>query len=182
MSEKEVIEALRNEVKLSPIANAVFHLFALRARARQTVTVSSLYQRMLKEGFSYRKSDYIPIIKMLAKAGFGIIDTDQKGRIKGLKDVKVTLQSIGAAAVGHDIQFKRMKKRTKFSNLVNKPDIIKDSEILETTLSEAMTKKEDIKPLDIRLTILVNGKPVEIKVSDNLTAGELAMLITSITH
>lgn len=160
MLDKEVIETLRNEVKTNPVSSDVLHLFALRKRARNTVTLSSLYQRMLKEGYKYQKSDYVHIIRVLAKTGFGKLDIDAKGRVKGLKDISVTLQSIGAIACGKADSPNRLKHKNKFTTLVNKPNVLKQHNLHEMLLK-----------------FPVNNKIIEIRLPEDVTTKDLIDII-----
>lgn len=160
MLDKEVVETLRNEVKTNPVSSDVMHLFALRKRARNTVTLTSLYQRMLKEGYKYRKSDYVHIIRVLAKSGFGKLDVDLKGRVKGLKDISVTLQSIGAIACGKvDIPAK-LRQKNKFTKLVSKPNVLKERKLQE-----------------MLLRFPVNNKIIEIRLPEDVTTKDLVDII-----
>lgn len=95
----QIIEKLRMEAAQNPAFNAIAHIFALRERTRAQVTIKTLANTMLKEGFSFSMEDYENILKFLHALGLGTIDVNHKGRVRGLKNIKVTLQSIGLATV-----------------------------------------------------------------------------------
>lgn len=95
---KEMILKVKQEVETNKVANDVFHMFALRQRARKTITMRSLLLRMRSEGFEYTPEQYAQVLKFLASMGIGKLDQDYKGSVRGLKDISVTLQSLGKAA------------------------------------------------------------------------------------
>lgn len=167
MIEKDAIKSLRDEAKSNPAANAVFHVFATRKRARGNVTVSALMQRMKAEGFLYEGAQYADLLKLLAKLGFGRLQTDPKGRVKALTDVKTKLQSIGMAACGSndDLTASAFKPKRHYKDLLVTP-------------SEPITAA-DAKPLPkaVKLTFQVNGKPFDISIPENATAEEVATVI-----
>lgn len=114
MNQTQVIESLRTDAdKLSALKDTLF-AFAMRERARHEITLVSLVSRMKKEGFDHSRHDYVEVLKLLAKAGIGRLDLDPKGRVRGLKEVKTTLQSIGAAALGESARLEIAKRRNRF--------------------------------------------------------------------
>lgn len=118
MNKNELISRLRTEASTNPAANAVFHMWALRLRARFTVTIGSLSAKMRAEGFHYTNGDYANLLKFLAGLGFGTLDVSPTGRIKALKDINITLQSIGKAACGGNNELFSYRPRNHFKNLV----------------------------------------------------------------
>jgi hypothetical protein len=60
-------EQLKKEAESNPASNAAFHVFALRKRARNVVVLTSLYNKMKKEGFKYEKSQYISLNLILSE-------------------------------------------------------------------------------------------------------------------
>lgn len=165
MTQSDLINRLKEEATKNPVANAVFHVFALRQRARHNLTINGLKQKMKLEGFSYSTEQYGEILKLLDSLGIGKVDRDPKGRIRALKGVQTSLQSIGAAAVGTDDKLKNFRPKPKFMKLVPKPEILKQAEAQKT---------------EIRLTVLLNDKPIQILIPKNLTAEEIAGLITGL--
>lgn len=171
MMNREQVEILRNEVKLNPIASEVFHLLAMRIRPRHTLTVSAIYQKMLTEGFKHSKQEYVPIVKALAKAGIGVLDFNSRGRVRGIKDIKATLQSVGAAALGTGENFKPYnRKERKAIQRVSTPRVLKTL-VKQVVPSHKMT---------IKIIVSLNGKPIEINIPNNLTSAEVAKIISTI--
>lgn len=117
INEKEVIKALQDQRTKDPVLDAVCTVFAARQRARDRVTMQALRERMKKEGFLYADADYARILKLLGTLGLGRIHADHKGRVIALSDIKVTLQSVGMAAVGQATVMDRHWKRNKFQKI-----------------------------------------------------------------
>lgn len=117
MTTVEQISALRTEAARNPVAQDVFVMFASRARTRQTVNLVALERRMEVEGFKHTRAEYQAVLKFLANLGFGKLDLGSRGRIKGLKEVKVTVQSIGAIACGQGLEIKQLSPRVRFGRL-----------------------------------------------------------------
>lgn len=114
---KSVITKLRDEASKNPIFKAVCQGFAIRDRTRAQVTIASLTQKMMKEGFNYSRKDYVSVLKVLADLGFGRLEMSARGKVKSLKDIKITLQSIGRAAVSDSTVLTRANFSNKFKEL-----------------------------------------------------------------
>lgn len=169
MNANHAIETLKVEAKNNPTTDAVLHVWALRRRARQTVTLGALKQRMKAEGFNYDSAKYAEVLSLMAKLGFGRLVTDPKGRVRALTDVKVTLQSIGAAVCGSGQRLSDYKRRNRFRNLPATPVASEPPKALPT-----------IRPLtapQVSLSINLNGKLVNIQVPSNMSAEEVAALV-----
>lgn len=138
-NQKEVIDTLRIESKSDPVVNAVLTMFGARERARDRVTLHALTQRMKDEGFVYDQASYIKVLKLLAKLGLGKLDIDPAGRVRALREVKVTLQSIGQAAVGQESSIQEWNQRNKFREI---PVI----EAAPVKKPEPLTVKERVQP------------------------------------
>lgn len=98
-SPKNMVEALRAEAQGNKVFSAVCHIFALRERARRQVTIAALRNKMSIEGFEFTTAQLQSVLKFMASLGIGKLDQDSKGRIRALKEIKHTLQSIGNAAI-----------------------------------------------------------------------------------
>lgn len=100
LTSKEVVAKLRDEASKNPTFNAVCHIFAMRERSRNRVTLNSLMATMKREGFvKFDKASYEGVLKLLADLNLGKLDYDIRGRLRSVKGIKVTLQSIGMSAV-----------------------------------------------------------------------------------
>lgn len=170
MNKEQTIELLRNEVKTNTLVNGVFHLLAMRIRPRHTLTVSAIYQKMLGEGFKYKKQDYVEVITLLAKGGFGQIATNSRGRTIGLININCTLQSIALAALGNTNVFKPYVRKPLRSNVALK----QNPRVLKTLAKPPVAK------LSVKLVLTVNGKPIDVVIPTNLTTEELAGIICAI--
>lgn len=160
MNTNEAINILRQEAKRNPAANSFFHVCALRKRARSNINIRSLAVKMQKEGFNYTMDQYREIIKLLSDLGFGKLDVDSKGRITGIKDIKVSLQSLGQSACGQESQLKSFSKRNKFS-----------------MVGSVKPKQEPTVETEIDVSIKMRGKAVKIQIPKDLTAEEIAAII-----
>ncbi len=177
MDRETAIDSLKKEAAGNPVASAVFHMFAARERARQTVTVGALDQRMKSEGFEFDREEYVKILKLLANMGLGKIEVNSKGRVTALKDVKMTLQSIGMAAIGEKMNLAALKQRNRFSQLEGRAE----------SLAETANV---IKPRDgsagagfpVSITVVVNGKPVNLRVPKEFNQKDIADLVVKLTH
>jgi len=164
MTSQEIVSKLREEAKNNKIADAVFHMWASRQRARYQVTVAALDYRMKAEGFVFDRSEYVKLLKFLSSLGIGRLSSDFKGKNLALVDVKTTLQSIGIAAVqGGNLE--SFKRRNRYSKLiVEKPP--------------SLAKNSDTKPVEITITVLVAGKPMQIQIPQNFTDTDIAGVIS----
>lgn len=167
MTKPEVVSQLVSEAKANPASNAVFHVFGLRQRTRPSVSLVSLYHKMRKEGFSYTKEEYLPVLRLLATSGFGDLDVTSHGRVKGLKNIKTTLQSIGQMACGQKVTAEKFKPRRKFVNIMQKPAALKHFEV-----------KNNPSYFDINLEVNLNGKVLHIPVPKELDANDLQSLLS----
>lgn len=163
MELKEVIVELQKEAANNPASNAALHVFALRTRTRNRIDLNSLYARMKREGFTnFTRDDYVPLVKTMAKLGLGVIVQNRINRIVGIKDIKYTLQSLGAAAIGKVEQLQNYPVRSRFISLVPK----------------AAPAPKPMKLSAVSLEISINGKSVKIAVPEDLNQQDLAMLIS----
>lgn len=157
-----IIEKLKEEVTKNPAANAVLHVFALRKRTAQSVTIARLTQSMKNEGFIYTRGDYESVLKTLADLGVGKLDIDSKGRIRSLRDIKLTLQSIGGAACGAKPNLAGFRQRARYGKL----------QVPTTTVSKP-------KVIEVGLDLLINGKLIKIQIPKEFSPEEIAGLISS---
>lgn len=172
MENKEVIQRLREELEKNHAFNAVMHMLALRNRARGVMTVHSLVLKMSAEGFKYGAQEYRNIIQILAELGIGEVAYDRKKRAKALVNIKYTLQSVGAAACGQDVDLtpyhqRDLKKHTR-KHFV---------EVAHTTTTPSKKKSEILSNMTFSLTY--KGKPVKVEISKGISSEELVGLINT---
>lgn len=163
MSNNKVVELLIKEAESSQASNAVFHVWALRERARAMVTLRNLHHTMVREGFNFDKQDYVRLFKVLASLGLAELDTDSKGRVRGLKKVVGTLYSIGQAACKQRADIEPFSPRNKFYNLVTTPEVIR--------------KPVPVTPVCLNLQLTINGRDINIPLPKSLTAEEITKLM-----
>lgn len=163
MNKNEIIQALQSEAKANPASNAVFHVFAIRKRARNTVTLTALYNRMRREQFNYSKQEYLPVIKKLVSLGLGTGVYNKRSRLIGVKDLETTLQSIGVAACGDtNADLGKFKPRNKFSKVIHKNQI--------PALAALRTAF-------LNIEVAVNDKKIQIPIPKDLSTEDLAALL-----
>lgn len=165
------VQTLRDRVAVDKIAKDVFHVMSIRERARNVITLGGLQQRMKKEGYNYEVGDYADVLKLMASLDFGTLMTDSKGRTIGLKDIKITLQSIGSAAIGQSDDLVGWKPRNKYVPI----DTAAPEDIAPAP--RARPSEIETKAYSISITALIHGTPVNIPIPNELTEKEIASLI-----
>lgn len=177
MTSIETIEALKREANKSPAANAVFHVFADRQRARQSINTAALVVRMEREKFDFPVKQYEDVLKFLSTLGLGTLVLDKKGRVKGLANIKVTLQSIGMAALSptRAQRFEGFRSKPKFQKLtVEKPVPATSPPPAPKPLGAASGA---VAGFPVSVTVVVNGKPVNFRIPNELSEAEIADLV-----
>lgn len=174
LSPKQMIEALRAEAARSQVFNAVCHIFAIRERARQQVTLGRLRIRMAQEGYNYSRNDYEQVLRFLASIGIGVLDFDSKKNLRSLVAIKTTLQSIGAAAVGKGDSLERFTPAAEFSDLP-----------VKAPSAPSVSTPAPMKPLvseeyPVSLTIIVEGLKMSFNLPKGLTMKELSKLLSDV--
>lgn len=173
MNTQMVVETLKKEADKDEAFKDVSHVFASRKRARRQVTVASLANRMAKEGFGHSRTDYARVLRRLADLGFGSLQKDAKGNIKALKDIRISLQSIGAAAVGEAQKLINARQRVKFSAL-SAPEAMSIAQGIADAVvraAEDEEKEEDKKAIVVpqtakRVILLKEGRAIELSTED----------------
>src|SRR4051812_6596149 len=116
-SPRSVVTQIRKEAAQKPAFNALCQIFAKRQRARSQVTMHNLTAIMKREGFSYSRDELAQALKFLAHIGLGRAEFNRNNKFKALKDIKVTLQSIGLAATAKVDALNKWHTHTKFAKL-----------------------------------------------------------------
>lgn len=175
------VQFLRERVAKDKIAKDVFHVMSIRERARNVITLGGLQQRMKKEGYNYEMGDYAGVLKVLADLDFGSLMTDSRGKIVGLKDIKITLQSIGRAALGESDDLVGWKPRNKYVPLA---DAIPPESVIESPrrikTKETIPTEENLDSHTMVLRVLINGRPVNIPIPKEMPEKEVANLIVTL--
>ncbi len=176
MNQSEVIETLRKKAGVDPVANAVFHMWAVRQRTAPSISIMSLVYRMKKEGFKFHKQQYAELLEFLASVGLGRLERSSKGRVKALKDIRFTLQSIGSAAVSRTGTFSHRKNRNRYQELPQRVEQAIETVVKASTAAvEEAPKAEVTKGLvkGLSLTFQVNGKPLRVHLPKDFTTEDL---------
>lgn len=167
MYKAEVIESLKKEAATNPMAKAIFEMWCQRKRARNSVTVGALKQRMDGLGYKYPIAVYQNLLQFLAKLGFGKLESGPKGNIRALREVRTTLQSIGQTAIGETVKLETWKQRTKFNQIA-------------AANKQAIEKAWSTPKFDSKVTIAtsINGKLVNIDIPKEFTPDDIAKLVS----
>jgi len=165
MTKEQMIQELKTEAANNAASNAVFHMFALRKRARRSITIHGLYQRMLKEGFDFKRQEYTSVLKLLDKLGFGSLALNKNGNVKGLYNIQVTLQSIGRLVCEKTTELSGVRTKNSFKTIVSTID-----------------NKPKTLDFTVGLTLKINNKDLQIQVPKDMTTGEIATLINKLNH
>lgn len=170
----KAVKTLRDRVAKDKIARDVFHVMSIRERARNVITLGGLQQRMKKEGYNHEMSDYIDVLKLLSNLEFGTLITDNRGKVTGLGDIKITLQSIGAAAMGKSDDLVGWKPRNKYVPINTVAEVIQTRETPRPRAPSSSSTE------GVSLTIVINGKPVSFNIPNDLNEKEIAQLIVTL--
>lgn len=163
---KDLVAAVRQRAATSPAFNAMCHVFAMRERTRQQITLTSLYLTMEREGFKFKKEQYAKELEFMASLGLGKLETDKSG-ITALKNIYVTLQSIGMAGISKKDSIEKFNLTPNFVKLPSSTDA-----------TPLLSTKQDLKGYKLSMTVEFEGKAVtfQIDASDMKAEDLLEML------
>lgn len=168
-----LIDALRKGAASNKAFNAVCHMFATRERARQQVTIESLMMRMAQEGFRFSKKEYQGCLTFLASCGIGTLDvkTDTK-EVKALKNIKVTLQSVGKAALAQGSSLEKFSPQYEYQEVKFKDTIVQPPATAAPVIPPPAASGHVV-----MLVTRLNGKEVKLPLPRELTTQELGELV-----
>jgi hypothetical protein len=159
------VEQLRKLAQSNPAADAVFHSFAMRKRTRRDLPLKVLNRRMRLVGFKFSREQYAEVLVAMSNLGFGQLYRTTRGKVHGLRNIPVTLQSIGETAFGGKYSLKENREpRAKIEKLAVEP------ETQETTNSP------------IVLTFLVHGKAVNVSIPKDMTTKDVTEIVETLSH
>lgn len=167
---KNLVGQLRDRANKSPTFKNMAHVFAIRERTRQQISLNTLFMSMTKEGFKFSKADYARELEFLASVGIGRIDRDTKGRLRSLNGITVTLQSIGLASVSNKDKLEKFTPAIQFTKL---------PEILETPPASPKVPDEGVKAL---LIMEINGQRKTLATFLDITPLDLLNLVVELTN
>lgn len=169
---KAVVEQLRSEAAKNPVFSAVAHLFVSRDRTRQQITLSNLRISMGREGFHYTKEEYTQVLKFMANLGLGRLDFDSENNIRALKDIKITLQSIGYAALGKEDKLVKFVPAPMFQELPVTKQVQK--------VIAPPAPKPEAPSYPTKLIVNIDGHEAIISLPKGLTTSELGLLLNAL--
>ena len=173
---KAVVDRLREEAQQNPVFNAVATWLATRDRTRQQITMSHLRITMQREGFNFKREQYEDVLKFLATLGIGRIELD-RGQISALKDIRVTLQSVGTAALGTESKLDKFAPAINFQSLPVKPAPPKP-QAKPPTLAAPL--KPEPPSYATSLVVQIDGNTVTFPLPKGLTTSELGYLLNQL--
>lgn len=174
----QTVAALRAKAAHNTVFRDMCKVFASRQRARQQVTVGALAASMRRAGYDYPNEEYKDILKFLAAQGIGHIDMSPRGKLRALKGIRVTLQSIGHAVVSNKEQLKTYHTRAKFVKVPNVPQTIVERRNQERRASTPATNAV----CKVTFTIVIEGKPIVFEIPAGIKKEELGEFIASLTQ
>lgn len=180
---QDLISKLRDQAKKDQAFSAVCAVFALRERTRQQVTMHTLKDTMQKKGFNFSDEQLSTVLSFLAANGIGKIDSSPKGKVKALKDIKITLQSIGKAALNGDNKISPFKVATRYDALNTAPPAQQPASVVKAPLKAPQstpTVKTGPRTFKIAVTIDMLGTQVTLPIPTALAPDELSSLLTKL--
>lgn len=163
--------ALQERVKLSETFNAMSQVFSKRERTRQQLVLNSMIAAFKKKGFSFTKQQYKDELAFLASIGIGTLIKGSKGQVRALKDIDITLQSIGRAALSNGSKLSRFEPSPSFSNLPQ-PKLYTPKAESTKNLSKTVKKAT--------LSIILNGKTFIFDFVPDLDMSNVFHIITEL--
>lgn len=165
----DLAAAIRAQAASSAIFKDVCTLFAVRQRSRSQVTVASLKASLMNEGFKVTRTQVINVLTFLAKYNVGRLKYDSKGVI-ALTDIKVSLQSIGKAAIEQG-NIEKQKPQVKFVKL---PAIDFQEPVKEPAHKIKVTPRR----YTASLVVTIDNETITFDIPNRLTMKELAELLS----
>lgn len=175
MNRDQIIQALKNEAKTNPVAASVFTVWGSRHRARNQVTIQALSYRMKDSGFQYEASDYVKVLKVLITLGLGTPMT-VGGRLVGIRDVKMTLQSIGKAAMQGGESLEMFKRRNRYSKLIVAKPLVGASIPAAARVGGKVAKAFQ----NLHIAVSVGSKMLRIDIPEDFTGEEISTLVSQL--
>lgn len=179
MTKEEVIQKLQEKTAEDPKFSAVSHVLAFRKRDRYCLSARGLWLKMRREGFKYKESEFIPVLEFLAGLGLGKVETDHKGNVVSLRNLRMPIPLLGAAACGQEIDLDKIERPLPVEALKVVSMKKKEPKLSPKTISQA-PKLAHKTTLQLTVTLYINQKPIPIPVPPNLTGEEQVRLIKAL--
>lgn len=173
MDTDKIVEVLKKEAEKNQTFSLIFQALAKRERARHNLTISSLYQRMKKEGSKLNRTDYVDLITILYSYGVGELDYNKRGKVTGLKDIKISIPSLCRAITKTAPELVRIyKRRPTFETIPFKHPSV-------TTPSPQ--DKIDLENR-VGLDITLNNKRLYISIPKDFSSSDIANLVSKLQN
>lgn len=191
MKTETLIAKLKKEASQNETAKDLFISWAVRKRARRSVMLAPLAARMQTSGFKHTEGEYAEVLEFLAGLGIGNLDRDPKGLVRGLKDIKLALQSIGQAAVDattddNGSTLRAIKSKRIFGKL-RKPEpapVVQDEPkaVVAAPVSDRrinrVPRPYQTPDAKVIMTFLVNDRYINVPLPPDMAPDEVAELVT----
>lgn len=184
LTNAEVVSKLRKEAATDKVFNAVCYVFAMRERARHQVTLASLRLTLYREGFMYKSEDIAKSLKFLSDLGVGRLEKNLAGNISALKDVTITLQSIGKSALSdNEAALKAFRQPHRFISLKSTtPAMVEKAKTVVTEIQKATENPHAFKQrfYSIPLKTKVQGKEIDLSIKIPLTEEQIGLAVAAL--
>lgn len=172
---KKAINDLRIEASRNPVFRDVCHLWSLRERARNQVTIGTLRLSMAREGFQYSKDQLGEVLKAMAVIGFGRLEFDSQKQVVALKDITITLQSIAQTALNISETLVKVTPHNSY-DVLEAPKVV----VAPAPVKAPTPIRPAMPTFAAMLVVDVNGSPVEFQLPKRLTTAELGRLLATL--
>lgn len=181
----QVAEALRKGAATNKAVHAMCLVFAVRERTRFQVNVGPVRLTLAQEGYHFSIKEIEDALTFFASLGVGKLHFDNKKRIKGLVEIRWTLQSIGKAALGEAATVARADRQRRYANL---PGTMQQKTQEPVAAAPAPLKAAPpVEPAlptkhQVFLTATIGGREVQFPLPMRLTSDELVELIAELNE
>lgn len=178
MTKEDVIQKLQEKTAEDPKFSAFAHVMAFRKRDRYCLSARGVWLKMRREGFKYKESEFIPVLEFLAGLGLGKAETDHKGNVVSLRNLRMPIPLLGAAACGQEIDLDKIERPLPVEAIAKQPPKVVPMKKIVNTGAKAPPVRS--KPLQLTVTLYINQKPIPIPVPPTLTGEEQFRLIKAL--
>ncbi len=180
---KDLVPALRKEAEGNKVFNAICLLFALRQRTRNQVTMASLRLLLAKEKFTFSRKETENCLIFLASLGIGRLVRTKDGQVEMLKDIQLTLQSIGQVALGKRDTMESFRPTPVYADIQAPVEAAKPAPgIKPPPVSEAIAAAVKTAKYELSILAQMDGKQVSFKIPKGYTPEELGLLVLELNE
>lgn len=117
-NQAQITESLHKAASTNKVIHDICFVFAMRDRTRFQVNVGPLRLAMARAGYHLTVKEIEEALVFFASLGIGKLAYDNKKRLKGLVEVRWTLQSIGKTALGEDQKVTRSHQQRRYQAML----------------------------------------------------------------